>query len=122
MEKLRHAGERDEAVIDRLVEVGFLRSETQRRLRFSHRILTEYFSSQWIAQNWKHGSFSLRDGAAAVYLHNAMVWTAAMMAPPDRERFVEALLDLDYSLTCAIAVSAEIDRGATCPVSFGALH
>jgi hypothetical protein len=103
----------NDGLIDRLVEVGLLRSETQRRLRFSHRILTEYFTSQWIAQNWKHVGFSLRESAAAIHLHNAIVWAAAIMAPSEREQLIEALLDLDYFITCAIANSAEIDRGAT---------
>jgi hypothetical protein len=114
VEELYRVGEvGNDGLIDRLVEIGLLRSETQRRLRFSHRILTEYFTSQWIAQNWKRVGFSLHESAAAIHLHNAIAWAAAIMASADREQFIEALLDLDYSITCAIADSAEIDRGAT---------
>ena len=98
-------------LLDRLVEIGILRSEIDHRVRFAHRILTEYLASRWISKNWEEKSFSLTRNVGLAHMHNAIVWAAVSMDPDKRNDFFAKLVGLDYSVACAIADSAEFDRG-----------
>lgn len=102
----------DSTLASRLVEVGLLKSEIERRLRFTHRTLTEYFASHWIKSQWLSNSFDLDDALKLVQLDNAIVWAAAGMTNADATALLTAIATKDVGLGIRVAQQAEGDTVA----------
>ncbi len=107
---MRDSGVQHETLADELVSVGLLRSEIDRRLRFTHRTLTEFFASRWLQTEWISGRLDLADVLRSFQMDNAVVWASAGMYAERAQELLAAVVDVDASLGVRIAQLAETDR------------
>jgi hypothetical protein len=107
---MRDCGAAHESLADSLVGIGLLRSEIDRRLRFTHRTLTEFFASRWLQAEWLSGRLNLGDVLRSRQMDNAIVWASAGMRPERARQLLDAVMAIDASLAMRIAQLAESDR------------